>query len=490
MGEREQAEEIKAAANKLFKSGKYADAVEKYTEAINIDSGVAAYYCNRSLAHIKLENYGYAISDAEKAMEVDPKYIKPYYRRASAYLALSRFKESLKDFKTVVKYVPNDQDAKKQLNAVEKIVRKIDFEKALSYDHDVKLASETVNVDDMAVDSKYDGPVFEKDDDFDSKFIEQMIQRMENQKMIHRKYAYKIILKSLDIFKQMPSVVSVKLPKTENSKLTVCGDIHGQFYDLLNIFRKNGFPSANHTYIFNGDFVDRGSFSVEVILTLLAFKCLYPENFFMARGNHETDNMNRVYGFEGEVKAKYSEKMFQLFSELFNAMPLAHVIENRVFVVHGGLFSKDGVKLEELCQIDRFKQPPDGGMMCEMLWSDPTENSGRLPSKRGVALQFGADVTKRFLQENDLDLIIRSHEVRDEGYKIEHEGKLVTVFSAPNYCDQVGNKGAVVNITRKRKDQIDAFKPELDYDYWKFEAVPHPNVKAMQYASGAGMFGL
>jgi len=169
--------------------------------------------------------------------------------------------------------------------------------------------------------------------------------------------------------------------------------------------------------------VDRGSFSIEIILTLFAFKVLYPNAFYLSRGNHETDNMNKVYGFEGEAKAKYSDKAFQFFSEIFNTIPLANVIGGKIFVVHGGLFSRDDVTLDEIRKIDRFRQPGSEGLMCELLWSDPCETNGRLPSKRGIGIQFGPDVTENFLKSNGLDLLIRSHEVRENGYAIEHNGK-------------------------------------------------------------------
>ena len=126
----------------------------------------------------------------------------------------------------------------------------------------------------------------------------------------------------------------------EEKKFTICGDIHGQFYDLLNIFELNGKPSEENPYLFNGDFVDRGSFSVECIFVLLSCKLLYPNHFFMSRGNHESENMNKMYGFEGEVKAKYSANMVDLFTEVYNWLPLSHCINEKVLVMHGGLFSK------------------------------------------------------------------------------------------------------------------------------------------------------
>lgn len=199
-----------------------------------------------------------------------------------------------------------------------------------------------------------------------------------------------------------------------------------------------GAPSEDNPFLFNGDFVDRGSFSLEVVLLLFAYKVVYPNHLHLTRGNHETLNMNRIYGFEGEVKAKYSVQMFNLFTEVFHCLPLAYCLGSKVIVLHGGLFSRDDVTLEDLRKVDRFREPPDEGLMSEALWSDPQPMPGRAPSKRGVGLSFGPDVTANFLQRNGLKMVVRSHEVKDEGYEVEANGQLVTVFSAPNYCDQVG----------------------------------------------------
>jgi serine/threonine-protein phosphatase 5 len=120
-----------------------------------------------------------------------------------------------------------------------------------------------------------------------------------------------IIKKAKEIFEKNKSLVDIH--RADEEEITVCGDIHGQYYDLLNIFELNGVPSKENPYLFNGDFIDRGSFSVEVILCLLSWKVLYPNHFFMSRGNHETSNLNKLYGFYGEVKAKYDQKVYDLF---------------------------------------------------------------------------------------------------------------------------------------------------------------------------------
>ncbi|KAF6003776.1 Serine/threonine-protein phosphatase 5 [Cyanidiococcus yangmingshanensis] len=274
-------------------------------------------------------------------------------------------------------------------------------------------------------------------------------------------------------------------PQQVLRRIVVCGDTHGQFFDLANIFKLNGLPSAENPYLFNGDFVDRGSWSVEVITTLLAFLVHDPRCMHLVRGNHESRNMNKIYGFEGEVRHKYSEHVFELFEELFQTLPLGYLIEGqskkRALVVHGGLFSRDGVKLDALLRLDRFVEPPSAGLLSELLWSDPQKENGWGMSKRGVGVSFGPDVTKRFLDDNQLTLLIRSHEMKDDGYEVEADGRLITIFSAPNYCDQMGNRGAYVRL-----------KPDMEPEIVPFDAVEHPtDVRPMMYASvGGGLFGL
>ena len=195
-----------------------------------------------------------------------------------------------------------------------------------------------------------------------------------------------LILRCREIFEKEKNLVEIQIPEEKNCEITVCGDVHGQYYDLLNIFSINGNPSETNPYLFNGDFIDRGSFSVEVIVVLCAWKCLYPKHFFMSRGNHESKNLNKMYGFENEVKHKYDSKTYDLFSDMFCTLPIAHTINKKVFIVHGGLFAKDGVKLEDVNKENRRREPPDEGIMCECLWSDPSEINGRHPSKRGVGV--------------------------------------------------------------------------------------------------------
>lgn len=165
--------------------------------------------------------------------------------------------------------------------------------------------------------------------------------------------------------------------------------------------------------------------------------------------------------------------MSTMFTQVYNWLPLCHCINKRVVVMHGGLFAQDNVTLDSLRSIERNRQPPEEGLMCDLLWSDPQPQNGRGFSKRGVGIQFGPDITEAFCALNQLDYIVRSHEVKAMGYEVAHCGKCITVFSAPNYCDTMDNLGAFITLNGK----------DMKPNFTTFEAVPHPNVKPMAYAS-------
>ncbi|XP_061722125.1 serine/threonine-protein phosphatase 5 [Cydia pomonella] len=466
----EAADRWKNEANEYFKKQNYNTAIELYSKAIDKNPNNAVYYANRSISNLRLENFGYALTDASRAIELDRSYTKAYYRRAAAHMSLGKYKLALKDFEFVTKVRPNDQDAKMKFNECNKIVKKIAFEKAISVDKKEVNIADSINLDAMTIEDEYEGPALENGK-VTLKFVTELMEHYKQQKKLHKKYAYKILIDVKSYLQKQPSLVDIKVG--DDKKFTVCGDIHGQYYDLMNIFALNGLPSETNPYLFNGDFVDRGSFSVECIFTLFSFKLLFPDHFYMSRGNHETLDMNRMYGFRGEVTSKYTSQMADLFTEVYNWLPLAHCINSRVLVMHGGLFSKDDITLDDIRRVDRNKQPPEDGIMCELLWSDPQPMLGRAPSKRGVGCQFGPDVTAGFLQRNGLQYIIRSHEVKNDGYELAHDGKCITVFSAPNYCDTMGNLGAFITMNGK----------DLKPNFTTYEAVPHPDVKPMAYAN-------
>lgn len=274
----------------------------------------------------------------------------------------------------------------------------------------------------------------------------------------------------------------------------------------------NGLPSPTNPYLFAGDYVDRGSFSVEVATILMCLSlatagmngCPTLSNggevlgtcLWMLRGNHETTPMNTMYGFTGEVKHKYSvggrgDDMNRLFTAVFNYLPIVAIIDGSIMVTHGGLPSKSDVTLSDIAALPRGCQPPEGTLMSELLWSDPHPGLGRIPSKRGLGTSFGEDVTHNFLRRNGLQMLVRAHEVKDQGYVVEHGGKCITCFSAPNYCDQMGNDGAIMHLTPRDDQMGDNGKRAVIGTFTRFKAVAHPPIRPMAYSSGFGSsFGL
>ncbi|KNZ72930.1 Serine/threonine-protein phosphatase T [Termitomyces sp. J132] len=494
---------LKADANKAFTSHDFPTAAKFYTAAIEKDPNEPTLWCNRAYTRMKLEEYGYALSDATQAIQLDPRYAKAFYRRATCYMQVLKYSAAVADFKKVLALEPKNESVRAQLVSTQKLIRKIEFEKA--YDAQaiemeeekspIERCHEIIAEGGCDVDTSYAGPQLDLEDGkykITYEFIKAMIQWFKDGKTLPKRYVWEIVLGAYEHFSNSDSLVNVELE--DGVTCDVIGDVHGQFYDMLHLFSLTGEPNEKHYLLMNGDLVDRGSWSIEVILTAFAFKWLYPNYMFINRGNHETKDMNRAYGFEGETKHKHGEQSYKLFAYAFTALPLATLVSatkippsqrqsgvilspqglKRYFVVHGGLFSKDGVTLEDVRKIDRVgRQPGQEGLMCELLWTDPQDTPGRGPSKRGVGIGFGPDVTKRWCTLNGVTGVIRSHEVRQDGYQIEHNGLCTTVFSAPNYVDQGGNKGAFIRINSTG-----------DQKYFQFEAQPHPPLKPMAYVQG------
>ena len=217
----------------------------------------------------------------------------------------------------------------------------------------------------------------------------------------------------------------------------ICGDIHGQFYDLKELFKVGGdVPDTN--YMFMGDFVDRGFYSVETFLLLLALKVRYPDRITLIRGNHESRQITQVYGFYDECLRKYgSVNVWRYCTEIFDYLSLSSIIEDKVFCVHGGL-SPSINTLDQIRVIDRKQEVPHDGAMCDLMWSDPEDIDGWGLSPRGAGYLFGGDVVAQFNSTNGIDLIARAHQLVMEGYKHMFNDTLVTVWSAPNYCYRCG----------------------------------------------------
>ncbi|XP_055327415.1 serine/threonine-protein phosphatase 2B catalytic subunit 2-like [Paramacrobiotus metropolitanus] len=256
--------------------------------------------------------------------------------------------------------------------------------------------------------------------------------------------------------------------------VTICGDIHGQYYDLINLFNYGG-DVATTRYLFLGDYVDRGNFGIECVLYLFALKLSYPQTFFMLRGNHECRHLTEAFSFKLECEVKYSEAVYNACMEAFDALPLAAVVNGQFLCVHGGL-SPEITTLKDIFRIDRFKEPDSSGPLCDILWSDPAENFGNETDaenlyldnpERGCSYMYTYKACCKFLTDNKLLSLIRAHQVEYAGFK-QYKATtlgfpaLFTVFSAPNYLDDYRNKGAVLKYENNKMN----FK--------QFNAVPHP----------------
>lgn len=262
--------------------------------------------------------------------------------------------------------------------------------------------------------------------------------------------ALRILQNATKVLTLEPTLLSVPAP------VTVCGDIHGQYYDLMKLFEVGGDP-AYTSYLFLGDYVDRGSFSIECLLYLYSLKLNYPQLFFMLRGNHECRHLTDYFTFRSECLHKYSIAVYEESVGSFNALPLAAVMNNQFFCVHGGL-SPDLESLEDVRNLNRFREPPTKGLMCDMLWADPIEDydddqEEKLFLKntlRGCSYAFSFKASSQFLENTGLLSIVRAHEAQDAGYRMYKKSQttgfpsLLTIFSAPNYLDTYNNKAAVL----------------------------------------------
>lgn len=278
----------------------------------------------------------------------------------------------------------------------------------------------------------------------------------------------RILQTAARIFAKEPTLLSVPAP------VTVCGDIHGQYYDLMKLFEVGGDPATTR-YLFLGDYVDRGLFSIECLLYMYALKINYSELFFMLRGNHECKHLTEYFTFKSECLHKYLEAMYDEAVALFNTLPLAAVMNKQFFCVHGGILPELKT-LDDLAKLDRFREPPTRGLMCDLLWADPLEDydEDNMDQKfvrntvRGCLYAFTYRAACQFLERNGLLCIIRAHEAQDAGYRMYKRTKstgfpsLLTMFSAPNYLDTYNNKAAVL----KFENNVMNIR--------QFNALPHP----------------
>uniref|UniRef100_A0A8C5T477 Serine/threonine-protein phosphatase n=1 Tax=Malurus cyaneus samueli TaxID=2593467 RepID=A0A8C5T477_9PASS len=267
-----------------------------------------------------------------------------------------------------------------------------------------------------------------------------LLHAFRNEQLLHARYVLQLLSETRRVLKEMPNITH--LSTSYSKEITVCGDLHGNLDDLLLIFYKNGLPSEQNRYVFNGDFVDRGKNSMEILIILFAFLLIYPNDLHLNRGNHEDYIMNLRYGFTKEVSKKYKDHWKQilcLLRDVFSWLPLATIIDSKVLILHGGI--SDTTDLDFLNALERNKvrdrtdvgiilfslknsahtavktqhNPPSGSIL-DILWSDPRSQNGCTPNKcRGGGCYFGPDVTAKLFARYNLKMLIRSHEFKPEG---------------------------------------------------------------------------
>ncbi|KAF1401294.1 Serine/threonine-protein phosphatase with EF-hands 1, partial [Spheniscus magellanicus] len=296
-----------------------------------------------------------------------------------------------------------------------------------------------------------------------------LLHAFRNEQLLHACYVLQLLCETRKVLKEMPNITH--LSTSYSKEITVCGDLHGNLDDLLLIFYKNGLPSEQNCYVFNGDFVDRGKNSMEILIILFAFLLIYPNDLHLNRGNHEDYMMNLRYGFTKEVSKKYKDhgkQILCLLRDVFSWLPLATIIDSKVLILHGGisdttdldflnalernkvrdhihvgviLFSLKNLAVQMLRSSFRYLQ------ILDILWSDPRSQNGCTPNKRrGGGCYFGPDVTAKLFERYNLKMLIRSHEFKPEGYEISHDGKVITIFSASNYYEEGSNRGAYIKL--------------------------------------------
>lgn len=253
-----------------------------------------------------------------------------------------------------------------------------------------------------------------------------------------------------------------------STPVIVCGDIHGQFVDLLNLFTIGGEIESGKNYVFMGDYVDRGIHSLETFTYLMLLKAKYPNQITLLRGNHESRQITQVYGFYDECMQKYGNpNPWRWCTQVFDYLTLSCIIDGRIFCVHGGL-SPDIRTVDQIrSAIPRKQEVPHDRAFCDLLWSDPEEVEGMIPSNRGAGYLFGASVVREFTTVNGLELIARSHQLVQEGYKYSFspDNLLVTVWSAPNYCYRCGNDAAIMILDETRTPNFKIFKEAGDQGF-------------------------
>jgi len=274
--------------------------------------------------------------------------------------------------------------------------------------------------------------------------VDSIISSIRSGNLIQEQEVVFILTKLKEVLFTESNVIEVTSP------ITVCGDIHGQLYDLFQLFETVAPKGVQSTkFLFMGDYVDRGGFSMETFAYLAAYKLKYPKQFFLLRGNHECRQVNQAYGFYAETLTNYGHSgIWSLCNEIFDLLPMAALIDNKVFSVHGGLSPNIKI-IESIYLLDRQEELPSSGALCDLCWSDPESDVDEWRvNERGAGYIFGKKQVDEFCYQNRLDLITRSHQLAINGYQWFFNEKLITVWSAPNYMYRAGNKASVLKYEK------------------------------------------
>ena len=283
--------------------------------------------------------------------------------------------------------------------------------------------------------------------------IDELYELIQQEKLPTEKEVKYTMQKAIEILSNEDNVIYI------SSSITVVGDIHGQFHDLKELFNTGGMPPETN-YLFLGDYVDRGPMSLEVIILLTLMKIKYPTKVFLLRGNHESRATNQQYGFHLECLKKYNQQItvWLYINEMFNYLPLAAVIDNKLFCIHGGL-SPLLQSVQDIKDLDRCRDIPTEGVMADLVWSDPDAGvEGFKLSERGAGFIFGENVIDKFLRVNKFETIIRAHQLCMEGYSVLFNGKIITVWSAPKYCGRFDNCASIMEVDQNLQKYFNIFE--------------------------------
>lgn len=281
--------------------------------------------------------------------------------------------------------------------------------------------------------------------------LKSCLKRIERGDIIEEETVIVILMKLMEVMYRERNLLIL------NSPIIICGDIHGQLDDLFQLFNESG-DKYNQQYLFMGDYIDRGYHSLNTFLYLGILKLLYPSQYHLLRGNHESRQLSQMYGFYNEIILNYGHSgLWALSNSVFDLLPIAALIDHEIFSVHGGL-SPSLPLIEMICQQNRQDELPTSGAFCDLCWSDPDDVKSWRPNQRGAGYLFGEKAVSQFIWLNNINLITRSHQLAEEGFQFYFpykkdekqksgcckDGRLVTIWSAPNYSYRYENKASIM----------------------------------------------